>query len=234
MSKLVVIGVSAGLHLGMLLALGAVRTEKAASAATPIEIAEVAAPEPPKPPPEPPKAPEPAPPAPRAAPPKAPPAAPRPAPKLAAAPVAAAAPSFDSVPDFGLALDGQGGAGLAVPARAPASAAPPPPVVKQLAAAPRPASSECAEPASKPKPLVVPQPAYTEAARAAGIAGRVRVELTVDEAGHVVVVKVLEGLGYGLDEAALAAARSASFTPAQRCGRAVRATFTIAMRFSAA
>jgi TonB family protein len=110
-------------------------------------------------------------------------------------------------------LTGDGG-GLAVPAPTRA-AAPPPPVVKQLAPpAPRAALGECSEPASKPKPLVVPQPVYTDAARAASVAGRVRVELTVDEAGHVVSVKVLEGLGYGLDESAQAAARQATFTPA--------------------
>lgn len=233
MSKLVVVGVSVGFHLGMLFVLGEIRVEKPASAATPIEIAEVAPPEPPRLP-EPPKPSEPTPPAPAPPRPKAAPAAPKPAPTPAAAP-APAAPSFDSLPDFGLALDGQNGGGLAVPAHAPARAAAPPPVVKQLApVAPRPAAGECNEAASKPKPLAVPQPVYTDAARAANIAGRVRVELTVDEAGRVVSVKVLEGLGYGLDESAQSAAQHATFTPAQRCGRAVRATFTIAMRFSAA
>ena len=232
MSKLVVVGVSVGFHLGMLFVLGEIHVEKPASAATPIEIAEVAPPEPPQLP-EPPKPPEPTTPTPAPPRPKAAPAAPKPAPTPAATP-APAAPSFDSVPDFGLALGGQNGGGLAVPAPARA-AAPPPPVVKQLAAAaPRPAPGECTEAASKPKPLVVPQPVYTDAARAANVAGRVRVELTVDEAGRVVSVKVLEGLGYGLDESAQAAAQHATFTPAQRCGRAVRATFTIAMRFSAA
>jgi len=60
------------------------------------------------------------------------------------------------------------------------------------------------------------------------------VELTVDETGRVVEVRVLQGLGYGLDEAALAAARSATFEPALRCGKPSRATFTISMRFTAA
>ncbi|NOU30175.1 MAG: energy transducer TonB [Polyangiaceae bacterium] len=90
----------------------------------------------------------------------------------------------------------------------------------------------CDEPPGKPKALAVPQPAYTDAARAAGISGRVRVEITVDERGHVARVRVLEGLGYGLDEAALASARAATFDPAMRCGKPVSATFTVAMRFT--
>jgi len=232
MSRIVLCSVSVGAHVGLMLWLGEIRVEKA-SAATPIEIAEVAAP---PPPPEPPKL-EPEPPEP----PKAEPErrkAPAPAPPKAAAPppeAAPAAPSFDDAPDFGFALEGGvGGGGLAVPVRAPTSEAPKPRVVKQLSPAPpRKAEDVCSEPASKPKPLSVPQPVYTDAARAAGIEGRVRVELTVDESGRVVQVKVLQGLGYGLDEAALAAARSATFTAAQRCGRATSATFTIAMRFSA-
>ena len=83
------------------------------------------------------------------------------------------------------------------------------------------------------RPINVPQPAFTEAARAAGVEGKVRVELTVDETGRVVDVRVLQGLGYGLDEAALSAARSATFEPALRCGKPSRATFTISMRFTA-
>jgi periplasmic protein TonB len=67
---------------------------------------------------------------------------------------------------------------------------------------------------------------------AAGIEGKVRVQLTVDETGRVVDVKLLQGLGYGLDEAALAAARQAEFEPAVRCGKAARATFNISMRFT--
>ena len=229
MSRAVLISVSVGVHVGLVLLLGEVRVEQAV-AATPIEITEVAAPAPPEPvkvEPEPPPPPAPEPERRRAPPPPAQVAAPtRQAPS---------APSFDGVPDFGLALEGAvGGTGVAVPARAAEAASPAPPVRKALAAAPAArATGECVEAASKPKPVSVPQPVYTDAARAAKVEGRVRVELTVDESGRVIDVRVLQGLGHGLDEAALSAARSATFTPALRCGRAVRATFTIAMRFSA-
>jgi protein TonB len=92
---------------------------------------------------------------------------------------------------------------------------------------------ECSEPPAKPKPTSVPQPSYTDQARAAGIEGKVRVELTVDESGRVVSVRVISGLGHGLDEAAVAAAQRATFQPAIRCGKPARATFTISMRFAA-
>jgi protein TonB len=77
----------------------------------------------------------------------------------------------------------------------------------------------------------VTQPAFPEEARTAGIQGKVRVELTVDATGAVVRARIVEGLGHGLDEAALEAVRGYKFEPAVRCGKAVSATFTIAIRF---
>lgn len=170
----------------------------------------------------------------RAAAPKAP--AEAPPPPTDAPP--AAAPLSD-LPDFGVSLSGGvDGTGIALPvggsarggARTaqPAKAAP----KRLLAAAVSSDLDPCEDPPAKPKPRSVPQPAGTEAARAAGVEGKVRVQLTVDESGHVVDVKLLQGLGYGLDEAALAAARQAEFEPAVRCGKPTRATFNISMRFT--
>jgi len=147
---------------------------------------------------------------------------------------------LEALPDFGLELSGGiGGVALppsptAVAARATTAPRAVAPVVKRPVATQAAAASDgCDEPAAKPRPKNVPQPAYTDRARAAGVEGKVRVELTVDETGRVVNVRVLTGLGYGLDEAAVAAAQSASFEPALRCGKPTRATFTISMRFSA-
>lgn len=201
-----------------------------ARAATAIEMAEskkkeeAAKPEPPKPPPEPPKQ------APRRAAAEA---------KPAEAPPPEAAP-LDALPDFGLELSG-GIGGLAVaPAAGAPTAAAPKAASTARAAAPsvkRPSASaaadDCDEPPVKPKPRNIPQPAYTDQAREAGITGKVRVELTVDETGRVVSARVLAGLGYGLDEAALAAAREATFEPGARCGKPSRSTFTLGIRFSA-
>lgn len=141
------------------------------------------------------------------------------------------------LPDFGLELGGSGGpGGFAIAQGTGPIGAKPRPVVKSLAeATPAPvkAADTCAEGPAKPKLLHLPQPTYTEAARAAGIEGKVRVQITVDETGQVVETQVLSSLGHGLDEAAIAAAKTARFEAAVRCGRPSRSTFTISIRFSA-
>lgn len=145
------------------------------------------------------------------------------------------------LPDFGLALSGGiDGTGVALPGGGSGAGGPrqPGPASKSAprklaAATPTGAALDpCEESAVKPKPRSVPQPVGTDAARAAGIEGKVRVQLTVDESGRVVDVKLLQGLGYGLDEAALSAAKRAEFEPAVRCGKPARATFNISMRFT--
>jgi protein TonB len=78
----------------------------------------------------------------------------------------------------------------------------------------------------------MPHPHYTSTAREAAIEGRVRVEITVGSSGEVRKARVITSLGYGLDEAALEAARAARFEPALECGRAVSATFVVSIRFS--
>lgn len=145
-----------------------------------------------------------------------------------------AAKLFDALPDLGLALGNDGPGGLSVPQggrgdepTAPSAPvrAPPPKVL-----APKP-SDECSEPVVKPKLRSMSQPAPTTAAREAKVEGRVRVEVSVRADGTVTGVRLLAGLGYGLDEVSLDAARRASFEPATRCGKPVAATFVIALRF---
>jgi protein TonB len=154
-----------------------------------------------------------------------------PPPKSADTPAA-----FDGLPDFGVSLTGGvNGTGMALPV---GGGGPPreqrsvEKVVRKAApvAAALP-SDGCDEPPAKPKPISVPQPGYTDAAQAALVEGKVRVQLTVDETGKVIDVKLIAGLGHGLDEAALAAARRATFEPALHCGKPTQATFTISMRF---
>ena len=217
-------------HVGLLVWLDHIEA-KVQTETTAIEMFEAAQKEPPKPPPPAEVVPEPEPQVARA---KA-----APAPAEAEAPPPDAAPSLDALPDFGLELGGvSGGGGFAVaqgtgPRNAPQTRS----VKKELTSAtdnPKPTLADpCAEAPAKPKLIHLPQPGYTEAARAAGIEGKVRVSITVDATGQVTDVKVLQSLGHGLDEAALAAARAARFEAAVRCGKPSSSTFTISMRFSA-
>jgi|HubBroStandDraft_2_1064218.scaffolds.fasta_scaffold102809_1 protein TonB len=180
-----------------------------------------------------------------------PPEAPRPPPEVArahqaktappkpeAAPAVEAHPGTgsptDALPDFGLSLSSGAAGGLAVPAGNSRDYAPPARAAKTLSrsgAAGR--DDDCSEPAAKPR--LVSQgapPAYSEDARSAGVSGKVRVEITVDEHGRVVRVRLIQGLGHGLDEAALEAARAMTFEAAARCGRPTSATFNVSFRFA--
>ncbi len=141
------------------------------------------------------------------------------------------------VADFGLTLASGDGPAIAAPKAqtapkpqaAPEKHAPRP---KVLAAAGAPEEEGCPEPAVKPKPVNIVQPAYSDDARTAQIEGKVRIEITVGADGAVTDVRVLAGLGHGLDEAALAAARASTFEPGTSCGKPITMTFTIGMRFS--
>ena len=236
-SRTTFIAVSLVVHGAFAIGIGQLEVKKS-HAATAIEFAEAKKPAKKPPPPAkidpPPRKPEPPAREKHAAAPKAPEEAP---PPPVDTPPAAAG---NDLPDFGLSLSGGvDGTGIALPVGGnsrtgarPPSAAKTAPKRLQPAALAAAGLDPCEDPPAKPKPRSVPQPAGTEAARAAGVEGKVRVQLTVDETGRVVDVKLLQGLGYGLDEAALAAARQAEFEPAVRCGKPTRATFNISMRFT--
>jgi protein TonB len=154
----------------------------------------------------------------------------------AAQPAAAAQNQAAAFTDLGLTLDSSSSDGLAVniaptAPRANSSVAAPSSIVKPKLLVARKTESECSEALTKPRPLGVVRPTYTEEARRARIEGRVRVQLTVNEDGEVTDARVLEALGHGLDEAAVAAAKNLHFAAAMRCGRPVTAPFVIAMRF---
>lgn len=149
----------------------------------------------------------------------------------------------DGFADLGLSLgnsDGPGipiptgpGAGAASDPAAAANAAKTKPVathkVEQLAVAQ--GAEVCNEPVVKPKRQGFVVPKYTMEARQAEIEGVVRVEVTVDESGHVIRARVLSGLGYGLDDSALQAAKQMTFTPATQCGKPVVGTAVVPFNF---
>jgi TonB family protein len=122
---------------------------------------------------------------------------------------------------FGNAIDGQGegrpasgqgsvrsanfGSGLALAAEAPK---------REVAAA---AS------ANETPVLLLSKPSltYTPEARLMKIEGDVELDVEFYATGRVHVLRVVQGLGYGLDEAAVSAAEQIRFTPARRDGQSV-------------
>jgi periplasmic protein TonB len=75
------------------------------------------------------------------------------------------------------------------------------------------------------------KPDYTEEARRRGIRGEVVMEIVVRRDGTVGEVRVLQGLGYGLDERAITAVKQWKFSPASRHGTPVDVMVEVAMEF---
>lgn len=82
--------------------------------------------------------------------------------------------------------------------------------------------------------LAVPKPVYTKEGIAKRIEGDVRLEVVFTASGEVKVLRVLQGLGYGLDEAAESAARQIRFRPAQQDGQPVDSEVPIRITFELA
>jgi periplasmic protein TonB len=76
------------------------------------------------------------------------------------------------------------------------------------------------------------RPDYTEEARRRGIEGDVVLEIVVRADGTVGNVKVLQGLGGGLDQRAIDAVRQWRFSPARRFGTPVDVMVEVAVEFS--
>ncbi len=72
---------------------------------------------------------------------------------------------------------------------------------------------------------------YTEEARRRGLTGEVVLEIVVRRDGSVGAVKLLQGLGLGLDERAIAAVRQWRFAPAERFGTAVDVAVEVGVEF---
>ena len=73
--------------------------------------------------------------------------------------------------------------------------------------------------------------AYPDEARRAGIEGVVQLRIVVDDEGRVVDVKMLNGPGYGLNEAAREWIKKFVFKPAVKGGEAVSTTIVFNFRF---
>jgi len=82
-----------------------------------------------------------------------------------------------------------------------------------------------------PRAIYAPDPEYTEKARRMKISGTVVLSLIVGIDGLPRDVKVEKGLGYGLDEKALEAARKWKFQPAVKDGQPFEKQIRLSMSF---
>jgi TonB family protein len=82
--------------------------------------------------------------------------------------------------------------------------------------------------------LSKPTPAYTDEARAKRIEGEVLLEVVFEASGKLRVVRVVRGLGHGLDENAVRAAEQIHFKPALRDGQPSDSTAVVHIIFQLA
>jgi len=79
-----------------------------------------------------------------------------------------------------------------------------------------------------------PFPVYTQEARTLRIQGEVLLEVVLGASGDLHVVRVVRGLGYGLDDNAVKAAEQIRFRPAMRNGQAADSTVVLHIIFQLA
>ena len=84
---------------------------------------------------------------------------------------------------------------------------------------------------SAPVVLFAPEPEFSEEARKAKVAGNVLVYLQVDAQGRPTHVRVLRGIGLGLDEKAVAAVKAYKFKPAMENGQPVAVEMNVEVNF---
>jgi len=82
--------------------------------------------------------------------------------------------------------------------------------------------------------LSKPTPIYTEEARSKKIEGEVLLEVVLEASGKIRVLKVVRGLGHGLDDAAVRAAEQIRFKPAMRDGQPSDSTAVLHIIFQIA
>ena len=99
---------------------------------------------------------------------------------------------------------------------------------------------------SAPRPVRIAEPEYPRAARRRNIRAEITVVVEIDTRGRVVAHEItdryllgedgqtrrpVETLGFGLEEAAVSAARRWMFRPARKQGRAVRSQYPLSIKF---
>jgi TonB family protein len=91
------------------------------------------------------------------------------------------------------------------------------------------------QPAAEPLEILYkPRPAYTEEARRAHIEGDIVLEVLFPGTGNLRVLRVVRGLGYGLEQNALDAAAKIRFRPSREDGHAVDTVAQVRISFQLA
>jgi TonB family protein len=102
---------------------------------------------------------------------------------------------------------------------------------------PPPTTSHAVSQESKVVPAEIlskPAPTYTDDARAKKIEGEVLLEVVFEASGKIHVVRVVRGLGHGLDDAAVRAAEQIRFKPALKDGQPSDSTAMVHIIFQLA
>jgi len=84
---------------------------------------------------------------------------------------------------------------------------------------------------SAPQAISTPDPVYTEEARTAKTEGTCVLWLIVDDQGHPRDIRVVHGLGHGLDAKAIDAVKQWRFQPATKDGRPVNVQISVEVAF---
>jgi protein TonB len=84
---------------------------------------------------------------------------------------------------------------------------------------------------SAPQPVSTPDPEYTEQARQAKTQGTCVLWLIVDDQGRPRDIRVVRGLGFGLDTKAIEAVKQWRFEPAMKDGRPVNVQISVEVGF---
>jgi TonB family protein len=85
---------------------------------------------------------------------------------------------------------------------------------------------------SEPKPLKTPDPEYSEWAREAEYQGKLLLWMKIDHHGDPQDIRIIQPLGLGLDEQALAVVRSWKFQPALKGTQPVDVQINVAVSFA--
>lgn len=127
--------------------------------------------------------------------------------------------------DLRMVSDTEGEASFEVLENGAAIASTTKPFFRPLIEQPMPKSFE------EPKVLKRVEPDYPAEARAAGVGGTVVLETEIREDGTLGAIRVVRPLGYGLDEAAIAAVKKWKFKPGKKDGKPVSVIYAVTVNF---